>query len=772
MFDALSKWASTIELSPLVTTSEGAAEAAPDAVVLPDESIRRLKADQVELLYGMDRTSGLKPVIAFFVTTWIIAGFNSAMPWAALALYCAAWTWYHSLQMEFLKTETRRENPEFWARQFTLASLCTGLAWGLGAVAWFDRTDLANQAIVSLVVLGVCASSIITRALHRPAKLAFLLPAGVPLAASLLVTGTTFGFLMTAFGLLFAMGLFQWGKTLKTSQLDSFALSIQNEALVESISEERRIAEKAKEVAEAANRAKSEFLATMSHEVRTPLNGILGMARILQNSNLNEEQEDQLGVIVESGEMLNTVLNDILDLSKLEAGRLDVAPEPFNVQSTAESVVKLLMPGARQKDLNVEICTDTSKVTMAKGDAHRVRQVLLNLIGNAIKFTDAGEVTVIIADAGSPQLPKGAGEGVALGNVIVAVKDTGIGISHNVLPQLFQPFRQADQTTTRRYGGSGLGLAISRRLMDLMGGEIGVVSARGDGSTFWFSLPAAEGFQTPVVQEIAKPAAAPDQSTSRFILLAEDNDLNAKVAEALLGRAGHEIVRTCDGAETVAWVRKAVNDGAQLPDLILMDIRMPKMSGIEAAIAIREMSGPAAELPIIALTADITMADIEGAGPSRVPVEYGNHFDGVLPKPVTPGHLSKAIEDHTSTPFHPRRVKGDDPRFDSQQLGELLSTLGTKTVSELIEAFTGDVEDIEQRLKIAAAQGDASEVRARAHNLAGVAASLGFVALADAARRLNDVARTESLGDITPEISGVTDAIAGAGEIVEQLKSA
>ena len=761
----------------MVTSPENAADAAPDAIVVPEETIREIKADQVELLFEMDRGSGIKPVVAFIATTWIIAGFHSAMPWAALALYCATWTWYHSIQLAFLKNKARRANPEYWARLFTIASLGTGLAWGLGAAAWFDSPDIGNQAIISLVITGVGASSIITRAMHRPATFAFLIPAGIPLAILLIATQTSFGYLISGFGVLFVAGLIQWGNRLKRSQLDNIALRFQNEALVESLSEERLVAEAAKEAAVAGNRAKGEFLATMSHEVRTPLNGILGMARLLQNSDLNTEQNEQLAIIVESGEMLNTVLNDILDLSKLEAGRLDVDPEPFNVLSAAQGVLRLLRPGARQKGLDVELCADVPEGMLARGDAHRVRQVLLNLVGNAIKFTEQGEVTVTITHSDSTDLPAAIKSAAPAGSVIVTIADTGIGIAPDVVPQLFQPFRQADQTTTRKYGGSGLGLAICRRLLGLMDGDIGVTSNLGAGSTFWFSLPAVQEIQ------VARPApdfhaaaandgSAQDGPKARFILLAEDNDLNAKVAHALLGRAGHTVLRTRDGKETLNWVRNAAEKGEELPDLILMDVRMPVMSGIEAAQAIRDLGGLPAKLPIIALTADVSLTDIDASAPARVPGNDANCFDGVLPKPIMPDLLNHAIEEHAGAAIHPKGIAPEDPRFNTAQLADLIATLGNATVSELIETFASDMADISQGLKAAAVEGDTSEVRSRAHNLAGTAASLGFVALASAARQLDNAARTDNMEAITPELGNVDEAIADAEDIVEQLKTA
>jgi len=478
----LRNWAREIELSPLVT-EEG------DSQLFTPATRRKIKAEQIQLLYQMDRGSGVKPVVAFLATTWLIAGFSSAIPWAAAALYCAAWTGLHMLQLDFERAKNARANPEAWAEWFTIASFCTGLAWGFGTITWFNPADVGNQAIVSLVIIGVATSSVISRSLHAQASLAFLVPGASPVVLSLLAAGNIYSFVVGCLGAILMLGLWQWTKTLRVWNRDSIALRYQNEALVKSLSVQRRDAEQARREAEKASRTKSEFLATMSHEVRTPLNGILGMAQVLQTSELKSDQKDYLDVIVDSGELLGSILNDVLDLSKMEAGHLELEATTFDARDTAETIVRLLDATASAKGLSLELSAPDADALAVSGDMHRVRQILMNLIGNAIKFTETGSVTVAIAPSGSLVLPAAVRAAGNASTLTFAVSDTGIGISPSARESLFEPFRQADQSTTRRFGGTGLGLTICRRLVTLMGGEIDVTSDLGKGSTFWFTLP-------------------------------------------------------------------------------------------------------------------------------------------------------------------------------------------------------------------------------------------------------------------------------------------
>jgi len=424
------------------------------------------------------------------------------------------------------------------------------------------------------------------------------------------------------------------------------AVAVENKRLV--IEAQQRASElaKAKEAAEVASQAKSTFLSQMTHELRTPMNGVLGMATLLGDTHLDRKQLDILDTIRNSGDALLTIINDILDFSKIEANRMELEKVPFAIKECVEDTFGLVRASVLAKGLSIRHHIDPDVPTVVIQDSTRVRQILTNLIGNAVKFTETGKITVHVSaslptpdnDTDSHLVnPANADE---LYHLQFAVQDTGIGIPAKQLGQLFQSFGQLDASTTRKYGGTGLGLAISKQLCEMMDGEIWAESEEGVGSTFYFTIvaqkTAPQAEQTQAVsnrhQSVAgKPTFNSDMAKQKplRILLAEDNVINQKVALGVLRKCGYKADVVANGIEVIDALTR------QPYDVILMDIHMPEMDGLDATRRIRSQWADDAQPTIIALTADAMNEQRE---------EYlGVGMDDLVTKPIRIPALISAL---------------------------------------------------------------------------------------------------------------------------------
>ena len=405
--------------------------------------------------------------------------------------------------------------------------------------------------------------------------------------------------------------------------------------------------ETARLAAESASKAKSQFLANISHEIRTPINGILGFTQLTLNSELTPEQKANLTTVESCTISLMKTVNEILDFSKFEAGRVQLEQESFSLRTSVEDAARTLLGTAQQKGLEMTCQVDTGGADAVVGDAYRLRQVILNLTGNAIKFTQKGSVRVNV------QATPGPGQTCS---VHCSVQDTGIGIPSDKQLYIFEAFRQADGSTSRRYGGTGLGLAICRQIIGMMGGRLWVESEEGHGSTFQFtvtlhraeSVPSIDSPRT--VRELEVPPLS--------VLIAEDNKVSQRLMATLLKRRGHRVTIVENGLEVLAALER------QSFDLLLLDIQMPEMDGMEAAGRIRQRETQTGDrIPIVALTAHASQEDREEIlqagidGYVTKPVVVNELFTAILGRPDSAGHhkLRRINMTTYATLLHTRR---------------------------------------------------------------------------------------------------------------------
>jgi signal transduction histidine kinase/DNA-binding response OmpR family regulator len=480
--------------------------------------------------------------------------------------------------------------------------------------------------------------------------------------------------------------------------------------------QERDAAEAARAEAEAANQAKSTFLATMSHEIRTPMNGVLGMLEVLEHQGLGRDQQETLGVMRESASALLRIVDDVLDFSKIEAGRLDLEETVFSLSDLVSGVVRTLHPQAAAKRLRLGGTTAPGSADRVLGDVTRVRQILFNLLGNAVKFTERGSVHV---EAGTGSLGEGRQR------VTLVVTDSGIGIDPDRRFLLFQPFAQADSSTTRRFGGTGLGLSIVRRLAQLMGGDVSVESVLGQGSVFTVSLMLNTALAA--VEHPSDPQVVESSATAGHVLIVDDHPVNRAVLARQLGLLSVTADAAADGREALELWRPGRYAA------VLADMHMPFLDGfgLTAAIRARENEGTGPRTPIVAVTANAMRGEAERC------LDAG--MDAYLAKPISLARLRETLQ-RWMTVRMPHRKPAPPSLVDRTVLAEWLGD-DQAAIDASLTRFLESAKVSEREIEAALEGADMAGVEVVAHRMMGAALTLGMRGLGEAAGTIEVAAR-------------------------------
>lgn len=676
--------------------------------------------------------------VAMLLVIWTIGSRFDRMN---IALWCA--THVAVLALRLLLTRRFRHGDlqraaARWIWGAVLGSFATGLLWGLSAFLFYVPGDIESQAILilALSVLNTAGAGVLST--YPPAYFASLLPCLPLLSLRLTLDGGPFQEGMAVTTGVLAVVLAVQGLNIGRVYANTFTLRLKNEGFAARLARQTDDLRAALARADEANRARTNFLSTISHELRTPIHTTIGAIRLLSDTTLDRMQRRCVDIIAVAGRTLLVTINDILDFAGVDAGQTEPVSTRFRPRQIVEDAVALVMPDASTKALDLVAMLDGALPEVLVGDESRLRQILLNLIGNAVKFTERGGIVV------RGGLRHGAEENQML--LRIEVVDTGIGLSEDQQLIVFEPFVQADASIRRRFGGTGLGLAICRRLARLSGGDVGVISRPGEGSCFWLALPVLLDQSSAV-----EPMPVAVSVAGKRLLVVDDEPANRFLLGELLRARGAVVVEAAGGEGALDILSRITVDA------VLMDMRMPDLDGLETTRRLRRQGRATRGVPVLGVTANARPEDIAACH------EAG--MDDVVVKPIVIEKLLQAL-----VPLLGGAIEAGVEAQAPSALGKLVDDLGPEIAERLLETARASLAQSSGALVAALAQSKAGPIAAAAHKLAGLAASARLDALLGLAEKLESAARDGLKEALAVEAARLPEAVAGAdARLVEAL---
>jgi signal transduction histidine kinase/HPt (histidine-containing phosphotransfer) domain-containing protein len=677
------------------------------------DDARQIFAARMDVLYSLGRHYLSLPFAALCVPATILAGHGLGfLPIAPLILQMLV-----VIAAEHLNTLYRQRpvesDPYFWADRYVWISAIAGAVWGVGALFWFPGGSFPAQAYLALAYLGMTATEFIARSAHRPAYAIHTILALGPLVLLLALQGGLFPVMTAVLVIFFAAVLISYSPQIGRLIDEGLALRSENEDLVRRLQKEKNEAILARDSAQASALAKSTFVANISHELRTPMNALLGMAQLLERADLPKQQTDHVKVMLEAGRGLQTLLDDVIALTRDDEDALE--DEDCDPVQTARAVTRLLQPRAWEKGLRLAL-TAAPDLPRVAADPRRVRQALLKIVDNALKFTTHGLVDIHLdLDRNEFVQPM----------VRFVVSDTGTGVAPEVAPLLFKPFSPGDSSYARREQGAGLGLAVAKRIVEQAGGEVGFESTRGEGAQFWFTIPVS-GQTSQAAQRgpAAELPVIPPHGLSVLISIPAF-DVARSVAD-FIEPFGNRIIIATSAAEAAARASREEFDvliaGSDEADLLA--------------------ASPGVKAPIIAIL-------LRG---DRVP----SATDCVLRWPVAGDNLFRALE---SISAHSRESDASAPAaIDAVTFSTLEKSLGVKTLIEILQCYVANAEQLTKGLSDACAEEKWDEAARLAHDIVGAAGGIGLAAMSQAARHFTQATRD---GETADALCGAAQQVIG-----------